>query len=65
MQPEIQETKWQKFRGFIRECRRVLRITHKPSGDEFKTILKVSAIGITVIGMLGFAIQTLKLLITR
>jgi protein transport protein SEC61 subunit gamma-like protein len=64
MQQEEQETRRQKLRSFLRECRRVLRITHKPSGEEFKTIVKVSALGIAVIGLIGFAIQMTKLLIS-
>ena len=47
----------QKFKAFLKECRRVLRITHKPTGEEFKTIVKVSALGMAVIGLIGFGIQ--------
>lgn len=46
-----------KLKTFIIECIRVFKITKKPSTEEFKTIVKVSALGIAVIGLLGFLIQ--------
>ena len=49
-----------KLKDFVRECKRVLRITKKPSKDEFKNIIKVSSIGILLIGLIGFLIQVLK-----
>ena len=36
---------------------RVWRLLKKPSMEEFKTISKVSAIGLLVIGAIGFAIS--------
>ncbi|MFO8015840.1 MAG: protein translocase SEC61 complex subunit gamma [Candidatus Woesearchaeota archaeon] len=50
----------QRIRGYIIECRRVLRVTKKPDMFEFKTIVKVSALGMGVIGMLGFIIFFMK-----
>ena len=47
-----------KLKSFIYESIRVFKITKKPSGQEFKTIVKVSALGIAIIGLLGFLIQT-------
>ncbi|HLC49923.1 MAG: protein translocase SEC61 complex subunit gamma [Nanoarchaeota archaeon] len=44
------------------ECIRVLKITKKPNAYEFKTIVKVSGLGILVIGLIGFLIQMVKLL---
>ena len=49
-----------KFKTFIKECIRVLKITKKPTPTEFKTIVKASAVGILVIGALGFTITMLK-----
>ena len=43
-----------KFKSFIIECGRVLKITKKPDAFEFKTIVKVSGLGILVIGLIGF-----------
>jgi len=53
------KVKWIRFKSFIKECRRVLTLTKKPSSEEFKTIVKVSGIGILVIGLLGFVISML------
>lgn len=45
-----------KLSTFIIESKRVFQVTKKPSLDEFKVIVKVSGIGILVIGILGFII---------
>ena len=52
-----------KLKRFGRECWRVLKITKKPNKEEYKTIVKVSGLGILIIGMLGFIIQMLKQLL--
>lgn len=51
-----------KLRSFILECKRVLQVTKKPSMLEFKSILKVTAIGILIIGVIGFLISTISIL---
>jgi protein transport protein SEC61 subunit gamma-like protein len=40
----------------LREYRRVLQIARKPGKDEFVTSSKVSALGIALIGFIGFVI---------
>ena len=55
--------KIEKLKRFIKECRRVLKITKKPSKEEFKTIVKVSALGMAIIGVTGFLITMLKQLL--
>ncbi|MEM4245336.1 MAG: protein translocase SEC61 complex subunit gamma [Candidatus Nanoarchaeia archaeon] len=47
---------WVKFKDFLSECLRVLRVTKKPGKEEFKIIVKVSGIGILIIGFIGFII---------
>ena len=54
---------WVRFKSFITECIRVLKITRKPSKEEFKTIVKVSGLGMIVIGLLGFIITMAKQLL--
>lgn len=39
------------------EYKRILKISKKPTKEEFLTIVKVSSIGIGIIGLLGFVIQ--------
>jgi len=50
-------------KSYLKECWRVLRITKKPGTDEFKTIVKVSGLGIGVIGLIGFLISMVKQLL--
>ena len=60
---EQNQSSWQyRVKSFIGECVRVLRITKKPDTIEFRTIVKVSGLGILIIGGLGFVIQMFKLL---
>ena len=60
---EFKPTLLNKLKTFGKECLRVLKITKKPSGDEFKTIVKVSGLGILVIGLIGFVIQMINQLL--
>jgi len=48
---------WFKLKTFFVECKRVFAITKKPSNEEFKNIIKVTAIGAGIIGLLGAIIQ--------
>ena len=54
---------WIRFKSFINECIRVLKVTRKPSKDEFKTIVKVSGLGMIIIGLIGFVITMIKQLL--
>jgi len=51
---------WIKFKSFIFECVRVLKVTRKPDKEEFKTIVKISGLGIMLIGLIGFLITIIK-----
>ena len=51
-----------KLHGFFLECVRVITVTKKPNKQEFITTVKVSGIGILLIGMIGFLIQAVTLL---
>ncbi len=59
-QEQIKESRIENFREFLTECRRVLRITRKPDRDEFRTIVKVSGLGMLIIGVIGFLVSFLK-----
>lgn len=48
-----------KLKSFYIECRRVLRVTKKPDKYEFKTIVKVSGLGMIAIGLVGFILTLL------
>ncbi len=57
---EIKPSLWQKFKSFLVECKRVLRVTKKPDKTEFKTIVKVSGLGMAIIGCIGFLVHFIK-----
>jgi protein transport protein SEC61 subunit gamma-like protein len=52
-----------KSKLFIGKCVRVLKVARKPTRTEVMQIAKVSAIGLAVIGLLGFAINIALVLI--
>jgi protein transport protein SEC61 subunit gamma-like protein len=43
--------------SFIAKCKRVWMVLKKPSKDEFTKVAKVSAVGILIIGVMGFVIS--------
>jgi protein transport protein SEC61 subunit gamma-like protein len=47
------------------EYKRVITVTKKPTREEFITIVKVSGLGILVIGLLGFVIQMIEVLVFK
>ncbi|MBI2656529.1 protein translocase SEC61 complex subunit gamma [Candidatus Woesearchaeota archaeon] len=60
---EQNTTSWQyKIKSFFQESVRVLKVTKKPDAIEFRTIVKVSGLGILIIGLIGFVVQMIKLL---
>ena len=64
---EIQQEKrtlWSRFKSFLIESKRVFKVTKKPGKEEFKVIVKVSGIGMLVIGAIGFIIQLIWQAIT-
>lgn len=62
-QQEYKPSLWNKLKKFVKECKRVLKVTKKPTQMEFKTIVKVSGIGMLVIGFIGFAVHMIKQLL--
>lgn len=60
---DINANSWKyKIKSFIKESLRVLKVTKKPDAIEFKTIVKVSGLGILIIGAIGFIVQMIKIL---
>jgi len=45
-----------KGKSFFVQCKRVWHLLKKPSSFEFKSVAKISAIGILAIGAIGFII---------
>jgi protein transport protein SEC61 subunit gamma and related proteins len=50
---------FEKLKAFVNECVRVLRVTKKPNKEEFSTIVKVSAIGLAIIGLIGMIVYVI------
>lgn len=51
------------LKSFIGKCKRVWMVLKKPNKDEFIKVAKVSAVGILIIGLLGFLISIIMKLI--
>ena len=49
----------QKLVSFLQQCVRVWHILRKPTMQEFKTVSKVAAMGILIIGAMGFIISVI------
>ena len=49
-----------RIKAYTLECWRVLKITQKPSNTEFKTIVKVSGLGMLIIGFIGFVVVMIR-----
>lgn len=45
--------------SFIIKSKRVWQVMRKPTKEEFLTVTKISAIGISLIGIIGFIISIL------
>ncbi|MBL7058961.1 protein translocase SEC61 complex subunit gamma [Candidatus Pacearchaeota archaeon] len=50
---------WTKTKSFTLKCKRVWHTLKKPSRKEFETVAKISAVGILLLGAIGFAISVL------
>jgi protein translocase SEC61 complex gamma subunit len=48
-------------REFLESTRRLLHVTTKPSRDEVSLMVKISFLGVAIVGSLGFIIRVLFL----
>ena len=55
----------EKLVSFLGQCGRVWHLLRKPTMDEFKAVSKVSAIGLGIIGLLGFAITIIMTFVPK
>lgn len=44
------------LKNFLKNCVRVLRVTRRPSREEYTAASKITSLGIVLIGMIGFVI---------
>jgi protein transport protein SEC61 subunit gamma and related proteins len=54
-----------RFKSFLTESRRVWQVTRKPNKKELSVIVKVTGIGILLIGLVGFIIHLLWQLLLK
>ena len=54
-----------KIRSFLVQSKRVWQVLRKPTGEEFKSISKIAAIGILIIGAGGFIISDIVTIVER
>ena len=46
----------ERFDKTIKDCKRVLKVSRKPDKEEYLEVSKIVAIGIAIIGAVGFVI---------
>jgi protein transport protein SEC61 subunit gamma-like protein len=51
------------FNKFIKDAKRVLKVSRKPDGNEYVDLAKISALGVVVVGGIGYIIVCLGYLI--
>ncbi|MGX8694502.1 MAG: protein translocase SEC61 complex subunit gamma [Methanobrevibacter sp.] len=51
------------FNKFIKDSKRVLKVSRKPDKQEYIELAKVTSIGVVIVGVIGFAIFLLGSLI--
>ena len=58
MDNNVVESSWKtRLTSFLVQTKRVWLVLRKPTGEEFKAVAKVSALGILAIGLVGFIIS--------
>lgn len=62
---ETDQSMRQRFSSFVLQCKRVWHLLRKPTAQEYKMIAGVAALGILVIGAVGFVISDIIKLIGR
>ncbi|MBM3232707.1 protein translocase SEC61 complex subunit gamma [Candidatus Pacearchaeota archaeon] len=54
-----------RIKSFFIQCTRVWQLLRKPSMEEFKSISKISALGLLAIGLIGFLIADIMKFLNR
>jgi protein transport protein SEC61 subunit gamma-like protein len=52
-----------KIKSFLSNAIRVLRLAKKPKRDDFVFVAKVTGLGIILIGLIGYVIESLRWLL--
>ena len=59
----IQMNVQEDFNKFVKDAKRVLKVSRKPDGKEYVDLAKISALGVVIIGGFGYIIVCLGSLI--
>ena len=59
----IQMNVQEDFNKFIKDAKRVLKVSRKPDKEEYFDLAKISALGVVVVGGIGYIIVCLGYLI--
>lgn len=54
-----------RVKKFFSDVSRILRVSRKPTSQEFKAMSKITGLGIVVIGLIGFIITFLFFVLLR
>ncbi|MFW5911834.1 MAG: protein translocase SEC61 complex subunit gamma [Candidatus Hadarchaeota archaeon] len=48
---------------FLHQAKRVFQVARKPDQSEYLDVAKITAVGITLIGVIGFIIQMVRFIV--
>ncbi len=48
------------IKSFIKDTIRLLRLLKKPKSEEYWIVAKITALGIVILGIIGYVVQTIK-----
>ncbi len=48
------------MREFLQNCKRLFQVAKKPEKDEYMQVVKISGLGILLIGAIGFVIMLIS-----
>ncbi len=48
------------MREFLQNCKRLFQVAKKPEREEYMQVVKISGLGITLIGVVGFLVMLLS-----
>ena len=54
----------EEVKGFVTQSQRVIAITHKPRMHEFRQMALTTAIGMALIGLIGFVITMIAIFLS-
>jgi len=61
---KVAENYIEKLKKFLSESKRVLMVTKKPSGKEYKMAAKITGLGMLLIGLIGLITRIIGYLVT-